>query len=120
MTDHPNKVDHVAENAAKPSMVPPGYAQRQSDGAWYYVGDPPAPHVTPGELLILRGLHLMIRTTFAPSDLELSSKHFVKLQADIGPWLSDYARVIDVQLGSHPVIIPDTDPDPDANGALTR
>lgn len=46
------------------------------------------------EQLILRGLNLMIRTTFAPNDPTAQAKHFAGLQADIGPWFKDYADEI--------------------------
>lgn len=46
------------------------------------------------EQLILRGLNLVIRTSFAPNDPERSARHFMALQADIGPWLKDYADEI--------------------------
>lgn len=46
------------------------------------------------EQLILRGLQLMLRTTFAPNDPAAQAKHFVDLQADIGPWFKDYAEEI--------------------------
>lgn len=49
---------------------------------------------TQAEQLILRGLHLIIRTTFAPNDPEAQARHFTSLQADIGPWLRDYAEEI--------------------------
>jgi hypothetical protein len=49
---------------------------------------------TSAEQLILRGLHLMIRTTFSPPDPIASQKHFVALTNDIGPWLKDYAEEI--------------------------
>lgn len=41
--------------------------------------------------LTLRGLHLLIRASFAPNDKQAQMKHFVSLQSDIGPWLKDYA-----------------------------
>lgn len=53
---------------------------------------PQAP--TPAESLILRGLHLLIRTTFSPNSPEAQARHFVHLQADIGPWLADYVTVM--------------------------
>lgn len=46
------------------------------------------------EQLILRGLNLVLRTTFAPNVPELQAKHFMALQADIGPWFRDYADEI--------------------------
>lgn len=46
---------------------------------------------TSAEQLILRGLHLLIRTSFSPQDSVLQAKHFMGLQQDIGPWFSDYA-----------------------------
>lgn len=46
------------------------------------------------EQLILRGLNLLIRTTFSPNDQQAQAKHFVGLQNDIGPWLKDYADEI--------------------------
>lgn len=49
---------------------------------------------TQAEQLILRGLHLIVRTTFAPNDPDAQAKHFVGVQADIGPWFRDYAEEI--------------------------
>lgn len=49
---------------------------------------------TTAEQLILRGLSLLIRTTFSPNEPERQAKHFLQLQADIGPWLKDYADEI--------------------------
>jgi hypothetical protein len=49
---------------------------------------------TAAEQLILRGLSLVIRTSFSPNDPERQAKHFMSLQADIGPWLKDYAEEI--------------------------
>ena len=49
---------------------------------------------TQAEQLILRGLNLVIRTSFAPNDPTLQAKHFMSLQTDIGPWLADYAEEI--------------------------
>jgi hypothetical protein len=46
---------------------------------------------TSAEHLILRGLHLLIRTTFSPNDPVASAKAFKGIQDDIGPWLRDYA-----------------------------
>lgn len=46
---------------------------------------------TSAEQLILRGLHLMIRTSFSPNDPVLQAKHFMGIQTDIGPWFADYA-----------------------------
>jgi hypothetical protein len=46
------------------------------------------------EQLILRGLQLMLRTTFTPNDPAAQGKHFMALQADIGPWFKDYAEEI--------------------------
>lgn len=43
------------------------------------------------EQLILRGLHLMIRTSFSPNEPAAAAKHFMMLQQDIGPWFKDYA-----------------------------
>lgn len=65
--------------------------------------------MTPAEQLILRGLHLMIRTTFSPNEPAAQAKHFAALQKDIGPWFTDYAaemteaerrRVADIRDGS--------------------
>lgn len=47
------------------------------------------------EQLILRGLHLVIRTSFAPNDPVKQAKHFAALQNDIGPWLADYTVEMD-------------------------
>lgn len=49
---------------------------------------------TSAEHLILRGLQLVIRASFSPSEPRAQAKHFIALQADIGPWLSDYADEI--------------------------
>lgn len=49
---------------------------------------------TTAEQLILRGLHLVIRTAFAPNDPTKQAEHFMALQSDIGPWLTDYATEI--------------------------
>lgn len=49
---------------------------------------------TAAEQLILRGLHLMIRTTFAPNDPVRQAEHFAGLQRDVGPWFVDYATEI--------------------------
>lgn len=49
---------------------------------------------TTAEHLILRGLQLVIRTAFSPNDPAAQAKHFMALQADIGPWLKDYAEEI--------------------------
>jgi hypothetical protein len=50
---------------------------------------------TSAEQLILRGLHLLIRTTFSPNDGVAQAKHFMSLQRDVGPWLTDYAAEIE-------------------------
>lgn len=50
---------------------------------------------TSAEQLILRGLNLMIRATFSPNDAAAQAKHFMGIQADIGPWLIDYAMEIE-------------------------
>lgn len=49
---------------------------------------------TQAEQLILRGLSLLVRTTFSPNDEIAQTKHLIRLQADIGPWLTDYAAEI--------------------------
>lgn len=49
---------------------------------------------TTAEQLILRGLHLIIRSSFSPNDPTASAKHFMSLQNDIGPWMKDYAEEI--------------------------
>jgi hypothetical protein len=49
---------------------------------------------TSAEQLILRGLNLIIRASFSPNGDAAQAKHFVSLQADIGPWLSDYSDEI--------------------------
>jgi hypothetical protein len=48
----------------------------------------------PGEELILRGLHLLMRASFAPNDQARQAKHFLGIQADLGPWFADYADVM--------------------------
>jgi hypothetical protein len=50
---------------------------------------------TSAEQLILRGLNLMIRASFSPNSPEAQAKHFMGIQADIGPWLADYAEEIE-------------------------
>lgn len=49
---------------------------------------------TQAEQLILRGLHLVIRASFSPNDPTAQAKHFIALQADVGPWLRDYVEEI--------------------------
>lgn len=44
--------------------------------------------------LILRGLNLLIRASFSPNSPEAQAKHFLGIQADIGPWFKDYADEI--------------------------
>ena len=46
---------------------------------------------TSAEQLILRGLHLIIRSSFSPTDPLAQAKHFKGIQDDIGPWFKDYA-----------------------------
>jgi hypothetical protein len=58
---------------------------------------------TQAEQLILRGLSLVIRTTFSPNDPERQARHFMALQADIGPWLKDYAVEIAKPASDEPV-----------------
>lgn len=50
---------------------------------------------TPAEQLILRGLHLMIRASFSPNEPVAQTKHMLQLQADIGPWFTDYVVVME-------------------------
>lgn len=50
---------------------------------------------TNAEQIIMRGLHLVIRSTFAPNDPAKQAEHFMALQRDIGPWLADYATEIE-------------------------
>lgn len=59
--------------------------------------------MTTSEQLILRGLHLLIRATYSPNDQAAAAKHFVGIQNDVGPWLTDYAAEIE-----KPVIDPMT------------
>lgn len=67
---------------------------------------PPLPMITPSaadlptptELLILRGLHLLLRVSFAPGNEAASMKHVAQLAADIGPWFTDYAEIIQAGL----------------------
>lgn len=47
---------------------------------------------TKSEQLILRGLHLLIRTSFSPNDPVRQAQHFAALQKDIGPWMTDYVE----------------------------
>ena len=49
---------------------------------------------TSAEQLLLRGLHILMRTTFVPNDQEAAAKHMVGLQRDVGPWFKDYATEI--------------------------
>lgn len=50
---------------------------------------------TQSELLILRGLNLLIRASFSPNEPAKQAKHFLGLQNDIGPWLTDYAAELE-------------------------
>lgn len=45
---------------------------------------------TQAEQLILRGLHLLMRTTFTPNDETRAAKQLIGIQQDVGPWFSDY------------------------------
>lgn len=47
--------------------------------------------LTEGELLIARGINMLMRASFAPSNQEQATKHYVQLKDDIGPWFQDYA-----------------------------
>lgn len=47
---------------------------------------------TSAEQLILRGLHLVIRTAFAPNEPAAQAAHFTGLANDIGPWLKAYSE----------------------------
>ena len=49
---------------------------------------------TQAEQLILRGLHLLMRTTFMPNDEARAAKQLIGVQNDIGPWFTDYAEEI--------------------------
>jgi hypothetical protein len=44
--------------------------------------------------LTLRGLHVLIRMGSAPADKARQLEHYMKLQNDIGPWLTDYVTVM--------------------------
>jgi hypothetical protein len=50
---------------------------------------------TSAEQLILRGLNLVIRASFSPSDPFAQAKHFKSMQDDIGPWFKDYVVEIE-------------------------
>lgn len=41
--------------------------------------------------LVLRALHILIRTSYAPSEPGANLRHFDGLRRDIGPWLQDYS-----------------------------
>jgi hypothetical protein len=49
---------------------------------------------TSAEQLILRGLHLVLSSTFAPNDPVKQAQHYARLTGDIGPWMADYAEEI--------------------------
>ncbi len=49
---------------------------------------------TSAEHLILRGLHLILSSTFAPNDPVKQAAHYTRLTQDIGPWMTDYAEEI--------------------------
>jgi len=49
---------------------------------------------TAAELLILRGIHLIVRASFSPNEPSAQAKHFKDLTNDIGPWFTDYARTM--------------------------
>ena len=53
------------------------------------------PVATTAEQLILRGLNLVIRASFSPSDPAAQAKHFKGIQDDIGPWFADYVEEIE-------------------------
>lgn len=58
--------------------------------------------LTEGELLIARGINLLIRASFAPSNQEQAMQHYVRLKDDIGPWLADYAESVPDALPATP------------------
>ena len=49
---------------------------------------------TSAEHLILRGLNLVIRSSFSPNEPVAQAQHFKSLTQDIAPWLKDYADEI--------------------------
>lgn len=73
---------------------------------------------TQAEQLILRGLNLVIRSSFSPNDPEKSARHFISIQQDIGPWLADYAEEIAKPAEDFPSIVLVKD-DP-GNGGLQQ
>lgn len=44
--------------------------------------------------LQLRGIHLLLRATFAPNDEARRMQHVIGLQNDIGPWFKDYVDAL--------------------------
>lgn len=62
---------------------------------------------TQAEQLILRGLHLLMRTTFMPNDEVRAAKQLVGIQQDVGPWFSDYVTEIAKPASDEPTLKPD-------------
>jgi hypothetical protein len=58
---------------------------------------------TQAEQLILRGLQLVIRASFSPNEPTAQAKHFMALQNDIGPWLSDYVTEMEKPASDAPL-----------------
>lgn len=58
--------------------------------------------MTKEEKLILRGIHVLMRASFAPNDPERQAKHFVALRDDIGPWFTDYAMIMSGEVNPDP------------------
>ena len=73
---------------------------------------------TSAEQLILRGLNLIIRASFSPNEPAAQAKHFMSMQADIGPWLSDYAA--EIEKPAVDFTLDFTKPDPDAPGGIQQ
>lgn len=72
---------------------------------------------TSAEQLILRGLNLIIRTSFFPNDQTAQAKHFMSIQNDIGPWLRDYAEEIAKPASDDPAFLINQDR---SNGGLPQ
>lgn len=60
--------------------------------------------LTPGELLVARGIHALIRMSASPPPTNERAylEHFTRLKNDVGAWLDDYASAVQNTLDPPP------------------
>lgn len=73
---------------------------------------------TSAEQLILRGIHLLMRTSFSPNTPDAQAKHFALLTNDIGPWFKDYAVEMEKPAVDFTLTLPGEEPP--AGGGLQQ